>query len=59
MTIEKLLEKSGAQELRSAVAECRQNPVVVRNAIAEQGVEMTPSQLGELVEFLDSLGDSA
>ncbi len=40
------------QRLENAVNEYRQNPSIIRHRMAEQGIEVTPEQLNDLIDLI-------
>ena len=40
------------QRLQNAVDEYRQNPSMIRQSMAEQGIEVTPKELNDLIELI-------
>tara|TARA_B100002019_G_C21111584_1_gene518692 strand:- start:609 stop:812 length:204 start_codon:yes stop_codon:yes gene_type:complete len=40
------------QRLQNAVDEYRHNPSIMRQSMAEQGIEVTPKELNDLIELI-------
>ena len=44
---------NNSYRLKNAVDEYRKNPFIMRQSMAEQGIEVTPKELNELIELID------
>ena len=56
---QKLLEyvKTNRVSLSAMIQEYQRDPVGLRNAVAEQGVELTPDQIKKIVELVLEVGN--
>ena len=43
---------NNSHRLKNAVDEYRQNPSIIRQSMAEQGIEVTPKELNDLIELI-------
>ena len=43
---------NNSDRLKNAVDEYRQNPSIMRQGMAEQGIEVTPKELNDLIELI-------
>ena len=49
---------NNSYRLKNAVDEYRKNPSIMRQSMAEQGIEVTPKELNELIELIDESLDT-